>query len=65
MKTINIPCPSCKSAAGERCIDIGYGDQPKNVTGFHLDRAARARAITGVENSERGRARRAAMGGAR
>lgn len=52
MKTINKAC-ACGAGAGAKCRDIGYGDEPRGPTGFHLSRVRAARLTTTVEARER------------
>lgn len=42
MKAKDIECPACKADKDEPCRDLGYGDEPRNKSGFHVSRARRA-----------------------
>ena len=53
MKAINIKCESCKAEPGEKCRDVGYGDDPRNAGGFHVSRARRAHYQTIAEKRAR------------
>lgn len=52
MRAIEIACPSCKAPPGQRCINVGYGDDPmKSKT--HVARARRAHYATLGERAAR------------
>lgn len=57
MKAIAIKC-ACGARPGEKCIDIGYGDEPMSPTKFHLSRIRSARLTTTVEARERAAAQK-------
>lgn len=53
MKTIGAGCDACKALPGEKCRNIGYGDEKMNKSGFHVSRARRAHYITLGERREK------------
>lgn len=62
MKTINKAC-SCGAAPGEKCRDIGFADERRAPSGFHISRVRAARAVTTVEARERNKQNRAIRAG--
>lgn len=56
MKTIDTDCQHCKAGPGEKCRDLGYGDEARNKSGFHVSRARRAHYKTVGERRSKGAA---------
>lgn len=46
MKAADIECPACKAGKGEKCRDVGYGDEARTKTGHHVSRVRRAHYMT-------------------
>lgn len=59
MKTIDVSCTACGALPGQKCIDIGYGDQRKTSAGHHPVRVRRAHYATLGERASRNAAKKA------
>lgn len=63
MKAIEIECPACKAAPQENCRDIGYADEPRSKSGFHVSRVRRAHYATIGQRLAKNAANKAAKKG--
>lgn len=59
MKALEISCTACGAQPGQKCFDVGYGDQRKTSSGHHPARVRRAHYATLGERAVKNAARKA------